>query len=183
MQSAVAHGVKAACAFPPRSASSRCFYCLAQVWALSFIFAPVKAKLSRQPWCDLADATSKCSCILRAVGHLGYCRFQLKMRDARASSAGKGQREVTGWLAGCSSPHRSEVLLYFIYISHQALRRSLLSSPCELFIVIHKVLTSTITWTLLAHAHARNNRCIYLWKRFVASRSSFASLWLRAVTW
>lgn len=49
--------------------------------------------------CGLADAASKCSCILSAVGHLGYCRFQQMMRDVRASSGGKWYREVIYWLS------------------------------------------------------------------------------------
>lgn len=32
---------------------------------------------------------AKCSCMLSAVGHLGYCRFQQKMMKARASWGGK----------------------------------------------------------------------------------------------
>ncbi len=32
---------------------------------------------------------AKCSCMLSAVGHLGYCRFQQKMMKARASSGGR----------------------------------------------------------------------------------------------
>lgn len=170
--------------FPPHRASSRCFHCLWQHCAVSFIFARRWKQTSANSLskCGLADAASKCSCILSAVGHLGYCRFQQMMRAVRASSGGKWYREVIYWLSLFN--HRDNKCC-FIPFTLTIKLCALASSPpqCELFFVIHKVLMSTIIWTLLAHAHARNNRCIYLRKRFVTSQSSFASLWLRAGPW
>lgn len=57
-------------------ASAGCFHCLRG--GIVLFPSYLRDGESKTPECGKADAARKCSCMLSAAGHLGYCRFQQK---------------------------------------------------------------------------------------------------------